>query len=350
MTDMPAWLSSEEGVDDFLSTPTQETIDFLRTLPSGDVALLGVGGKMGPTLGMMLIKAVHESGVSRKIYGISRFSEAGLAQRLTDAGLEVIACDLADHDKVMSLPDVKYLIYMAGRKFGDVGSEPLTWVMNVAVPYNVISRFKDSTIVAFSTGCVYPLASPDGGGSTEADGPAPVGEYANSCLGRERIFEYAANRKGGNVQVLNYRLNYAIDVRYGVLSDIAANIIAGRPVDLTVSHFNCVWQGEANNYAIQCLGLAASPAVALNITGTKTVSVRECAEKIAAILGKPVTFTGTPGKGMYLADAARAAQHFGEPTVGVDEMIRWIGGWLKAGGRSLNKPTHFTVTDGQFLD
>ena len=343
------WLSSESDLEDFLSTPESETVDFLCNLPAGDFAILGIGGKMGPTLGMMLVKAIALSGIPRRVFGISRFSDETLRNHLSASGIEVVPCDLSISSDVMALPDAKYIIFMAGRKFGSTGSEALTWIMNVAVPYNVINRYQGSQIVAFSTGCVYPLSNPSTGGSSESVFSAPVGEYSNSCLGRERIFEYAT-QMNTDTKVLLYRLNYAIDTRYGVLSDIASNILSNRPVDLTVSHFNCIWQGEANNRAIRCIGLSSSPATPLNITGVQTHSVREAALKMGKLLGKEVTFSGTPGKTMYLANACKAAELLGTPRISLDTMIEWQVEWLKRGGMSLNKPTHFTVTDGQFLD
>ena len=343
-----AWLSTSNGVDEFLSTPSEQTIKFLEKLPDGDFSILGIGGKIGPTLATMLVDAVEKSGVRRKVFGVSRFSDAGLRSQLESKGVCTIACDLSDMKAVEKLPKTKYVIFMAGRKFGDVGSEPMTWMMNVAMPYNVVSHYRYSHFVAYSTGCVYPLVSAQTNGCTEEDAPQPVGEYANSCIGRERIFEYAAQKLG--CKVVLYRLNYAIDVRYGVINDIAQKIVSGQSVDLSVSHYNCIWQGEANDRTIRCFGLVAAPAAKINITGIEKISVRETAQKLGRLLGKEVIFSGKSGGGMYLSDATEASKVFGTPQITSDQMIEWTAQWLINGGKSLNKPTHFTVTDGQFLD
>lgn len=343
-----SWLENEHSVEDFISVPDPKTISFLHDLPPGDIAILGVGGKIGPTLAKMLVRAIQLSKVPRKVYGVSRLGSKDMRDKLDAMGITTIPCDFAKMKDVEALPDAKYIIFLAGRKFGTVGSEPLTWVMNVAAPYNIITRYPDSQFVAFSTGCVYPLVSPQTGGCDETVPPDPVGEYANSCIGRERIFEYAAQKFG--TKVLLYRLNYAIDVRYGVINDIAQNILKDVPIDLTVSHFNCIWQGEAINMAIRCLELADSPALPLNITGTEMQSVHETAERLGRLLDKKVAFKGTPGNKMYLAKAEKAARLLGQPQVTLGSMIEWTAAWLAKGGHSLDQPTHFTTTDGQFLD
>ena len=236
---------------------------------------------------------------------------------------------------------------MAGRKFGTQGEEDLTWAMNVIAPDNVATHFRDSRIVAFSTGCVYPLVSVASGGCTEDIPPDPVGEYAQSCLGRERVFSYHSRIHGTPVCLV--RLNYAIDLRYGVLFDIGKRVYEGQPVDLTTSHANVIWQGDANNQALLCLEHATSPATALNVTGPETVSVRYVAETFAHLFERDVHFTGNDEDSrMYLNNAAKATALFGYPTVPLMQMIRWQADWIKAGGRSLDKPTHFEVTDGQY--
>lgn len=339
--------ANEKELEALLSEPYPETVEMMRRL-DGDIILLGVSGKVGPSLARMARRACDMAGVDKRIIGAARFSDPAQKVALEEAGIETVVCDLSDAEQVSTLPKAGNVIFLAGRKFGDVGSEPLTWIMNVIVPANVAEAFADSRIVAFSTGCVYALEKADSGGSSESDHPLPVGEYANSCLGRERIFEYFSGRC--NTPVLQYRLNYAIDLRYGVLSDIARPIWEGRPVSNTVPVFNIIWQGDANNRALLCLEQAASPPAVLNITGPESLRTEDIARKFGELFDKPVTFDGVPGEKMFLSDASRSIELFGSPRVGVDDMIRMTAEWIMQGGRDLNKPTHFAVTDGQFLD
>lgn len=341
---MPA---NEKELEVALSEPYPETVKLMSRL-DGDIILLGVAGKVGPSLAQMAVRACKAAGVTKRIIGVARFSDPAQKTLLEEAGVETITCDLSDADQVAALPKCKNVLYLAGRKFGDVGSEPLTWLMNVVVPYNVGNAFRESRIVAYSTGCVYPLENASATGSTEADAPAPVGEYANSCLGRERIFEYFSDKYG--TPVLQYRLNYAIDLRYGVLSDIALPIWEGRPVNRSVPVFNVIWQGDANNRALLCLEQTASPAAIMNITGPELLKTEDIARQFGEIFGKPVTFTGTPVDCAFLNDASRSNQLWGKPQVTADDLIRMTAEWIRNGGRNLNKPTHFQVTDGQFLD
>lgn len=344
---LPRQIETEEELDELLARPYPETVELMKRL-EGDIIILGVGGKMGPSLARLAVNAVREAGVAKKVIGVARFSDPSLRDWLHKYGVETITCDLSDFDAVRALPKAANVLYLAGRKFGAVGSEAQTWIQNVVVPSYVGQAFRDSRIVAFSTGCVYALLGPESGGSTEADPPAPVGEYANSCLGRERVFENYSRQYG--TPVLLYRLNYAIDLRYGVLDDIGRKVAAGEPVDLTVGAANCIWQGDANNRALLCLEHAGSPPVALNITGPETLSVREVALEFGRLLGREVTFTGTEGNKCYLSNASRSIELFGPPRVPVSRLIEWSARWIERGGRNLNKPTHFTVTDGQFLD
>ncbi len=339
--------ANENELEEILSEPYPETIEMMRRL-DGDIILLGVAGKVGPSLARMAVKACKAAGVEKRVIGVARFSDPAQKSLLGAAGVETITCDLSDAAQVAALPKVKNVIFLAGRKFGDVGSEPLTWIMNVIVPNNVAQEFVDSRIVAFSTGCVYPLLKVDGPGSSETDPALPVGEYANSCLGRERIFEHFSNTKG--TEVLQYRLNYAIDLRYGVLTDIAQPIWEGRPVNRSVPVFNIIWQGDANNRALLCLEHTASPAAIMNITGPETLKTEDIAKKFGELFNKPVTFVGEPGANAFLNDASRSMELWGQPKVSADELIRMTAEWIMAGGRNLNKPTHFQVTDGQFLD
>jgi dTDP-4-dehydrorhamnose reductase len=336
---------NEEQLDEVLSIPSPAVIEMMKRL-DGDIIILGINGKMGLTLGRQALNAIKTAGVNKKVIGVSRFTDPEGQAKLEEWGIETIACDLLDRDSVSKLPQVKNIIFMAGRKFGTTGSEELTWAMNTLVPANVGNHFRDSRIVVFSTGCVYPLVNIASGGSIETDSPAPVGEYANSCLGRERAFEYSSKAFGSPTLLL--RLNYAVDLRYGVLHDIAQQINNGESVNNSVGCFNVLWQGDANAYALLALEEAASPAVALNITGPETVSVSYAATRLAELLEKPLTFAGNSGDHSYLNNASKAFSLFGYPRVSLDWMLRQQADWIMKGGKSLGKPTHFEVNDGKF--
>ena len=278
-------------------------------------------------------------------YGI-KISRKEEREKLEDWGIETIACDLLDQDAVKSLPQVKNIVFMAGRKFGTEGSEAQTWAMNILAPSYIGAHFRDSRIVAFSTGCVYPLVGITSCGCTEEVTPEPVGEYSQSCLGRERIFQYCSQKYG--TKVLLFRLNYAIDLRYGVLHDIARNIWEGRPVDNTVGYFNVIWQGDANSNALRSFELCDSPAAVLNVTGPETASVEKTALQLGALMGKEVVFKGVPGNLCYLNNSAQMCRRFGYPNVSLEQMIRWQADWIRNGGISIGKPTHFEVNNGKF--
>lgn len=347
MNKYPEYIENEEQLNELLSRPDQEVIDLMKTL-DGDILFLGIAGKMGPTIADMAIRACKEAGIEKTIYGVSRFSKPGSRDALEKIGVKTIACDLMDQEKVQDLPKVKNVIFMAGRKFGVVGTETLTWMMNTIVPYHVASAFKESRIVVFSTGCVYSLETPESGGSSEKDIPVPVGEYANSCLGRERVFDHYSRTAG--TEMLFYRLNYAIDLRYGVLVDIAQKILDDKPISLSADHANIIWQGDASNRALLCLKHVNSPGMPLNITGPECLSVKELATKLGEYLGKQVKFEGKPAGRCYLNNASKSFDLFGQPKVKPEQMIRWVAHWLKKEGSTLDNPTHFEVTDGQFLD
>ncbi|MDD3117822.1 MAG: hypothetical protein PHQ27_01465 [Victivallales bacterium] len=337
---------NEQSLDELLSTPHAETIAMMQRL-KGDIMILGVAGKMGMTLAAMAVKACRNAGVEKNIYGVARFSDPESVQKLEEHGVKTIKCDLLNREELKSLPAVPNIIYMAGRKFGTDGSEDLTWAMNAVCPAFVAETFAASNIVAFSTGCVYPLRSVREGGCTEAIAPAPVGEYSQSCLGRERVFQYYSRKNG--TKILLYRLNYAIDMRYGVLHDIASKIINDEPVDASVGHFNIIWQGDANNYALRCLEHCSNPPALMNITGPETVSVKYAAEYMGAKMGKKVTYSAPEfGDRCYLNNADKALSLFGYPTISVRQMLDWQAEWLLHGGRSLGKPTHFEVNNGKF--
>ena len=345
--EFPKSFRNEEELDSYLSIPYPETIELMKRL-EGDIILIGVGGKVGPSLARTLINACHEAKVEKQIYGVDLFPDKAIQDKIQAMGVQTIACDLLDPVAVEKLPRVRNVIYLAGRKFGEVGSETLTWMINVVASENVARTYSNSNIVAFSTGCVYSLVSAESGGSVETDQPLPVGEYANSCLGRERIFEYYSTR--GSSKTLLFRLNYAVELRYGVLVDIAKKVYAGQPVELSVGTVNMIWQGDVVNRAILCLEHTAKPAVALNVTGSEMLSVIDLAESFGKLFEKPVSFVGEDAGRAYLANASRSISLFGESKVDVQTLIPWVADWITSGRELIDKPTHFQVTNGQFLD
>lgn len=337
---------TESALDGFLTTPSDSLLDYMSAI-DGDLLVLGAGGKMGVTLCGLAARALAETGSKQRVTAVSRFSDKTARKQLQSYGVETIECDLLERQSVEKLPRAPNVIFMVGRKFGTSGTEALTWAINTVAPANAAYHFADSRIVAFSTGCVYPLVSVEHGGCTEDEPPAPVGEYAQSCLGRERVFEYYS--KYNNLPTLLFRLNYAIDLRYGVLHDIATWIWNDQPVNQTVTHFNVIWQGEANDRALRSLPLCEAPAKPLNVTGANTIALDDVCSAFADYMGKgPTRFTGTRQTHAYLSDASQANRVFGKPRVAVEQMIEWTADWVMSGGRSLGKPTHFEVNDGKF--
>ena len=332
-------------LDELLSVPSAQLVAMMKRL-DGDLMILGIAGKMGVTMGRLALRAIREAGVAKRVIGVARFTHPEEREKLRAWGVETIGCDLLDREAVRQLPRVRNVIFMAGRKFGTEGNEAQTWAMNTLAPAYVAEHFRDSRIVAFSTGCVYPLVGAASGGCTEETAPAPVGEYAQSCLGRERIFEYHAVKYG--TRLLLFRLNYSVDLRYGVLHDIARRIREGQPVENSVGYFNVIWQGDANTCALRALELADSPPAILNVTGPEIASVEETAGELGRLMGKPVAFTGKAGDRCYLNDASRMCRIFGAPQVSLAQMIRWQAEWIANGGESIGKPTHFEVSDGKF--
>jgi len=332
-------------LEDRLSEPTPGVIEALRALP-GDVMFLGVAGKMGPTLARMARRASDAAGVKRRVIGVARFTEPAHFEALQAQGVEPLRCDLLDESAVARLPEVENIVYCAARKFGSTGDEPLTWAMNAWLPSVVCRKFPRSRIIAFSTGNVYGLAPVSGGGSVETDAPQPVGEYAMSCLGRERMFEHFSRTLG--IPTVLLRLNYACELRYGVLVDLAKQVWAGQPVDLGMGWFNCLWQGDANAMTLQAFALAATPPRVLNLTGPELLNVRTVAEQLARRLNRPVTFTGSEGSSALLNNAGTALARFGPPRVPAAQLLDWVADWVMRGGPDLGKPTHFESRDGRF--
>ena len=336
---------TEEKLNDLLTAPSDGLVADMKRLP-GDILVLGAGGKMGPSLCALAKRGFEEAGKNGRVIAVSRFTNAEERRWLEERGVETIAADLLDAGQRAALPQIENVLYMAGRKFGTQGQEWLTWAMNAGLPAFIAEQFRDARVVVFSSGNVYPLVPIDTGGCTERDPPGPVGEYAMSCLARERIFEHAAQRYG--TRVLLFRLNYAADLRYGVLRDIAGNILEGRPVALRVPRFNILWQGSANEMALRGLLHAAAPAFKLNVTGPEILSVRETACRLGKILGKAPVFEGQEGPAALLSDASLAVDLFGAPAVPAHTLIEWQGQWLLDGGRGLGKSTHFEERGGAY--
>lgn len=338
-------ISSEKDLEDLLSRPYPEDIDLAGRLDD-DVVVLGAGGKMGPTLVQRIVRAFEAAGSDRTVYAVSRYSSDKARERIEAIGAETVAADLLDEEQLARLPEVRNVIYLVGMKFGATGQEPLTWAMNAYLPGRVAERFASSRIVAFSTGNVYPPVPVDSGGASEEDAVGPVGEYAQSCLGRERIFQHFSLQNETPVCLL--RLNYAVEARYGVLLDIAQKVYDGNPISLGMGYVNVIWQGDANSVCFRSLELCKSPADILNTTGPETLSVRELAEAFAKRFDREVTFSGEEKETALLNDASRSHELFGEPRVSVEEVIELVARWVENEGTTLAKPTKFEVRDGQF--
>jgi nucleoside-diphosphate-sugar epimerase len=338
---LPERFASSEALDDFLTLPSQALVDDLARV-EGDLLILGVAGKMGPTLARLAKRATP----ARRVIGVARFSDPAVRDRLGAAGIETIACDLLDRAAIAALPDAPNVVFAAGHKFGASGNPGLTWAMNTHVPALVAERYQRSRIVAFSTGNVYGLSRVGQAGASETTPPAPVGEYAQSCLGRERMFEYFSQRHGTPGRIV--RLNYAIDMRYGVLFDIAAKLHRGEPVDVTMGHVNVIWQGDANAQVLRLLGRCTTPTTPINVTGPDAISVRRLAGALAGRLGVEATIVGREAETALLSDTAEATRQFGPPLVPLERMLDWVADWVKAGGTSFGKPTKFEVRDGTF--
>ncbi|HIJ75041.1 MAG TPA: NAD(P)-dependent oxidoreductase [Candidatus Hydrogenedentes bacterium] len=334
-----------EDLEDRLTTPGPRLVASMRRI-EGDMSILGAGGKMGPTLSRLAARGAQAAGVEKRIIGVSRFSDPSVRERLESYGVETIQSDLLEPGAIEHLPETPNVIFMVGRKFGSTGAEWATWSNNVFLAGLVGRRFRKSRIVAFSSGNIYPFVGVDSGGATEATPAAPVGEYAMSCLGRERLFDYAANELGA--RVLHLRLNYAVELRYGVIADVANLVWQEMPVDLKMGHVNVIWQGYANSVALQCLELAASPPAILNVSGRETVSIRRVAERLGELMGRRPRFENEEARTALLSNAGRCHERFGEPDVDLDTVVQWIAHWTMHGGESLDKPTHFQVRNGRF--
>jgi nucleoside-diphosphate-sugar epimerase len=338
---LPASIPDIEALDDLLCRPTQPLIDDLARI-DGDIMILGVAGKMGPTLAGLARAAAP----NRRIIGVARFSDATVKAWLEARGIETINCDLLDEAAIAALPKAPNIVFMAGRKFGAEGDLALTWAMNAHVPALVAQAFPDSRIVAFSTGCVYPFVPVTGTGADESLPPDPPGEYAQSCVGRERMFEYFSQKFGTPGRL--FRLNYAIDMRYGVLHDIATNILQNKPIDVSLGHVNFIWQGDASAQALRCLAHCETPASPINVSGHEILAVRDLAAKLGRRLDRAPILVGAEQPTAWLTDTSLAMKLFGPPVVDTDQLITWTADWVKRAMPSLGKPTKYEVRDGRY--
>jgi nucleoside-diphosphate-sugar epimerase len=334
-----------ETLEERMTRPTTRLEDLLARHP-GDILVLGAGGKIGYHVARTAQRTLDAIGSGARVTAVSRFSQKESREPFDLEHIATIQCDLTDRAAVDRLPVAPNIIYMAGRKFGTSGAEEETWAANVVAPVHVCERFGSSSIVVFSTGCVYALQSPSSGGSREGDPLEGVGEYAQSAVARERIFTRFSNLNG--TRICFFRLNYAVDLRYGVLHDIARAVIEERPISLRSAMVNVIWQGDAVERAILCLGLASSPPAPINVTGPETASVRSLADRFGALFGKKPIYDGAEGETSYLSDSAQANALFGYPSVPLLTMVEWTAAWIRAGLESWNKPTHFEQTGGVY--
>jgi len=338
---LPETIKDIAALDELLCRPSQALISDLNKV-DGDIMVLGVGGKMGPTLAGLAKAALPD----RRVIGVARFSEAGVKEWLQARGIETINCDLLDEAAINALPKAPNIIFMAGRKFGAEGNLALTWAMNAHVPALVAQAFPASRIVAFSTGCVYPFVPVDGKGSNEEMAPNPPGEYAQSCVGRERMFEYFSQRFKTPGRL--FRLNYAIDMRYGVLHDIATKVLSGNPIDVSLGHVNFIWQGDASSQALRCLAHCTTPISPINVSGHEILAVRDLAAQFGKLFGKAPVIVGKEEPTAWLTNTSEAVKLFGLPIVDTARLIRWTADWVSRSMPSLGKPTKYEVRDGRY--
>lgn len=341
MNNLPEKITTVEMLEELLSRPSAALVQSMREL-EGDIMVVGAGGKIGPTMARMAKRAVTEAEVAKEVIAV----DVVPLPKLEAAGITTITCDLLDLGAVDALPEVKNIVYMIGRKFGSTGSESLTWAINCIVPYHAARKFQGSRVLSFSTGCVYPVMHISTGGATETTAMAPIGEYAMSCLARERMFDVYADK--GTEEVVHVRLNYAVECRYGVLFDIATKVWNGEPVDVTTGYANVIWQGDACDQVLRCFPSASHPATILNVTGPETFAIRQVAQRFGELMGKEATYAGEENGMGYLSNASRANAMFGNPGVPLDRILQWTAHWIMDEGENLGKPTHFETQDGKY--
>lgn len=342
---LPETIRSEDELDEVMTRPSPELVAFMRQVRS-PLVVLGAGGKMGPSLAVRAKRAAVAAGVELDVIAASRFSDDSARRWLDDRGIETRSVDLFDRQALATLPDAANVIYLVGTKFGTSRDPSRTWAVNTLVPDRVAERYMDAKIVALSTGNVYPFVPADSRGSVESDPIAPQGEYPHAAVARERIFEHHSQRAGTPVALI--RLNYAVDLRYGVLVDIGRRVLADEAVDVTMGYLNCIWQGDANDMILRSLAFTTSPPTPLNLTGATVLSVRRLAEEFGRLLGRPVNITGHEAETALLSDSSELRRRLGEPATPFEVVLRWTADWLQSGGRLLGKPTHFEVRDGVY--
>ncbi len=342
---LPERIENEDELDEVLTRPSVALVDSIKTV-SSPLVLLGAGGKMGPTLAVLAKRAAEAGSHVLDVVAVSRFSDERARRWLEDRGIKTQSCDLLEERSLPRLPDAANVIYLAGLKFGTAQNPAATWVMNTIVPAHVAERYARARIVALSTGNVYPLSDALRGGSRETDPLTPLGEYANAAVGRERVFEFYSQRHHTPLALL--RLFYAVELRYGVLGDLARLVHGGEPIPLANGSFNCIWQGDANELVLRALALAASPPSVWNLCHPERFAVRAVATRLGELLQRPPRFVGTEAPTALLGNSAALCAQLGPPSVPLETLLRWVAHWVKQGGRSLGKPTHFEVRDGNY--
>ena len=342
---LPELIRTEAELDELLTRPGAALTDFIRTV-SSPLVVLGAGGKMGPTLAVLARRAALAAGHNLDVIAVSRFSDAARRQWLEERGVKTVSCDLLEATSLAQLPEAENVIYLVGLKFGTGKNPAATWAMNTVVPARVAERYARARLAALSTGNVYPLTEVSAGGARETDALTPLGEYANASVGRERVFEFYSLRNRTPLALL--RLYYAVELRYGVLVDIARKIHAGQPVELANGYFNCIWQGDANEMILRALALADSPPSVWNLCRPEIFAVRALASRLGELLNRPARFGGVEASTAYLGNAARTCAVLGQPLTPMDAVLRWTAHWVKQGGSNLGRPTHFEVRDGKY--
>lgn len=341
----PERINSEEELEEVMTRPNPRLVEAIRQV-SSPLLILGGAGKMGPTLAVLAKRAAEQGNPQLRIVVASRFSDAKARRSLEDHGIETLVCDALDRESVGRLPDSENVLYLIGLKFGTSQNPALTWATNTIAPTHVAERFPRARIVALSTGNVYPLVPISSGGAVESDALTPLGEYANAAIARERVFEYHSRKRGTPMVIL--RLNYAVELRYGVLLEIAQKVWTGQAIDLTTGFLNCIWQGDANDWILRALPLAVSPPAVFNMTGRDTLSVRELAGRFGEWMDRPVAFVGSEAPTALLSNAQKLCGLLGDPPTPLLQVMRWIAHWVMEGRPTFGKPTHFQVRDGKF--
>jgi len=342
---LPELINTDAELEDVLTRPRAVLMEFIRTV-SSPLVILGAGGKMGPSLAVLAKRAAKMAGHRLDVIAVSRFTDEAARTSLERHGVKTLRADLLEREQVEALPDSGDIVYLVGLKFGTQQNPGGTWAANTLVPAHVAERYAESRLVALSTGNVYPMVTVKSGGALEKRALTPLGEYANAAVARERIFEYFARKQGTHIASL--RLSYALDLRYGVLVDIARKVHAGEPIDVTTGYFNCIWQADANEMILRALALTDNPPTSFNLTSPTVFSVRKVAAKFSQLLGRSAKLVGTESTTAFLSNTERMCSELGAPPTPFESVIRWTAHWVKNGGRSLNKPTHFEVRDGAY--